>query len=177
MVGPPVDDALLDGFGFEVLGEGAMHQGGEFGVGGEAEGDELAGGELVDVGKLVGRDQGGYAEPFFEADDPVLRSDCILAAEKSQKDERQRHDDPPKIKVAMCWPVMDGGVNREHEIEDKERHQDEMEGRIAANMIAGALRFGHLCSLSVRRLSCSWIIFSCFLGVPPPGGYLCVTSF
>ena len=36
VVGTPVDDALLDGFGFEVLGEGFVDEGGEFGVGGEA---------------------------------------------------------------------------------------------------------------------------------------------
>ena len=38
-VGAPVGDALFDGFGLEVLGEGSVNQCREFGVGGEAEGD------------------------------------------------------------------------------------------------------------------------------------------
>ena len=51
VVGAPVGDGLFDGFGFELLGEGAVGEGGDLFVGGEAEGDELADGELVEVGK------------------------------------------------------------------------------------------------------------------------------
>jgi len=54
VVGAPVDDGLLDGRGLEALGERGVSKGGEFGVGGEAEGDELAGGEVVDVSAVVG---------------------------------------------------------------------------------------------------------------------------
>ena len=54
VVGAPVDDGLLDGFGLEALGECGVGESGEFGVGGEAEGDELAGGEIVDVSAVVG---------------------------------------------------------------------------------------------------------------------------
>ena len=42
VVGAPVGDGLLDGFGFEVFGECALDEGGEFGVGGEAQRDDLA---------------------------------------------------------------------------------------------------------------------------------------
>ena len=55
VVGAPVDDALFDGFGFEALGDGLVNEGGEFGVGGEAEGDDLLDVELVDVGEVSGR--------------------------------------------------------------------------------------------------------------------------
>jgi hypothetical protein len=49
VVGAPVGDVLLDGFGLKSFGKGFVDEGGEFGVGGEAEGDELLDGELVDV--------------------------------------------------------------------------------------------------------------------------------
>lgn len=39
VVGSPVDDALLDGFRFEALGDGFVGEGGQFFVGGEAKGD------------------------------------------------------------------------------------------------------------------------------------------
>ncbi len=80
IVGAPVDDALLDGFGFEVLGEGFADEGGELGVGGEAEGDELGDGELVDVGAVLGGEQRGEAETLFEADDAVLHLEGAAAA-------------------------------------------------------------------------------------------------
>ncbi len=57
VVATPVDDALLDGFGFEVLGEGFADKSGKFGVGGEAEGDELFDGELVDVSAVFGGEE------------------------------------------------------------------------------------------------------------------------
>lgn len=53
VVGAPVGDGLFDGFGFELLGEGTVSEGGDLFVGGEAERDELANGELVEVGKIV----------------------------------------------------------------------------------------------------------------------------
>ena len=49
VVGAPVVDAGFDGFGFEALGEGFVDERGKFFVGGEAQGDELRRGELVDV--------------------------------------------------------------------------------------------------------------------------------
>ncbi len=41
VVASPVDDALFDGLGLQVLGEGSVSKGGKFFVGGEAKGDEL----------------------------------------------------------------------------------------------------------------------------------------
>lgn len=72
VVATPVDDAFFDGFRFEVLGEGLADQCGEFGVGGEAEGDELSDGELVDVGTFFGWEDSVETKAFFNANDAVL---------------------------------------------------------------------------------------------------------
>jgi len=48
VVGAPGGDALFDLFGGEVFGLGALGEGGEFGVGGEAEGYVLLHGEGFD---------------------------------------------------------------------------------------------------------------------------------
>ena len=72
VVGPPVDDALLDGFGVELLVGGFEGEGDDFSVGGEAEGDELLGGEFRDFGLVGGGEQGGETEALFETDDAVL---------------------------------------------------------------------------------------------------------
>ena len=63
---------LLDGFGFEALGEGLVDEGGKFSVGGEAQGDELLDGELIDVGTICGWQECSEAEALFHADDAVL---------------------------------------------------------------------------------------------------------
>ena len=54
VVRTPVDDGLLDSLRLHVFGEGLVGEFGEFGVGGEAKGDELGDGELVDV-DAIGR--------------------------------------------------------------------------------------------------------------------------
>ncbi len=59
VVGSPCGDVLFDGFGFEVLGEGFVDEGGDLGVGGETEGDELLDGELVDMGVVCGGEERG----------------------------------------------------------------------------------------------------------------------
>ena len=61
MVGTPVGDGLFDGFGLEFLGERAVSQGGDLFVGGEAEGDKLTDGEVVDVGEIISRAEAGEA--------------------------------------------------------------------------------------------------------------------
>ena len=83
VVTAPVDDTLLDGFGLEVLGEGLADERGELVVGGEAEGDELFDGELIDVGSFLGWEKGVEAEALFEADDAVLDDHGAVAATAS----------------------------------------------------------------------------------------------
>lgn len=54
VVGAPVVDVLLDGFGFETLGEGLADESGELVIGGEAQRDELRSGEFGDVLVIFG---------------------------------------------------------------------------------------------------------------------------
>ena len=90
VVGAPVGDVLLDGFGFEALGEGFVDEGGELVVGGEAEGDELLGGEFLDVAELGDGKDGGEAEALFEADDAVLHFEALSAGDAGHDEEERR---------------------------------------------------------------------------------------
>ena len=107
VVGAPVDDALLDGLGLEVLGEGLADEGGEFGVGGEAEGDELFDGELVDVGAVFGGEERGETETLFEADNAVLDAEGAAASDACHDEEDDGHDDPPEMSVLVAGPVRE----------------------------------------------------------------------
>ena len=75
VVGAPLGDGLLDGFGREIFAERALNEGGEFGVGGEAKGDDLAEREGLRCGQELGWEQALVAEVLFEADDAVLDTD------------------------------------------------------------------------------------------------------
>jgi hypothetical protein len=72
VVGAPGDDGLLDGFAVEVLIESFEGEGADLLVGGEAQSDELIGGESGDLFMLRGRKDGGEAKAFFEPYDAVL---------------------------------------------------------------------------------------------------------
>lgn len=80
VVGTPVGNGLLDGFWLEFLGEGAVGESADFFVGGEAEGDELPDGELVDVLELVCGDEGCEPEALLEANEPILQFQIVHAA-------------------------------------------------------------------------------------------------
>src|ERR1700722_5133747 len=97
VVGAPVDDGSLDGLVVEVLVEGSAGEGGELIVGGEAEGDQLGGGELVDPVALGWREKRGEAEALFEADDAVLHLQGAAATDASQEEQSDRHDYPPDV--------------------------------------------------------------------------------
>ena len=139
----PVDDALLDGFGVEGVGDGFVGEGGEFFVGGEAEGDELVLGEEGDEVCFVGREQDGEAETLFEADDAVLRLEGAAASDASDEDEDEGHDDPPEMGVAEGRPGVDGGVDGEGEIEEQQGEDGEVEERLEAGVVFVGLVLGH----------------------------------
>ena len=143
VVGAPVDDALLDGFGFEALGDGLVDEGGELGVGGEAESDDLLDVELLDVGEVGGRQEGGEAEVFLEADDAVLNFEVVDAGLQGEDEEGGGDDDPPEIKGAVLGPVMNDEVDGDEEIEPKDGEHEEVKGRIDAAVIFKGLRCGH----------------------------------
>ena len=143
VVGTPVDDGLLDSFRLHVFGEGLVGEFGEFGVGGEAKGDELGDGELVDVGAVGGGEQRVEAEALFEADDAVLGFEGGLAGYACHQEEDDGHDDAPEMSVLVARPVVDCDVDGEDEVEDKQGNDDEVEGRMEAGVVSKILRSGH----------------------------------
>jgi len=127
---------------------------GEFGklvVGGEAKGDELGDGELVDVGAVGGGEQGVEAETLFEADDAVLSFEGVAAGVAGYQEEDDSHDDAPEMSVLVARPVVDGDVDGEDEVEDKQRNDDEVKGRVEACVVFKILRSGHWGVLFARN--------------------------
>jgi hypothetical protein len=143
VVATPVDDALLDGFGFEVLSEGFADQGRELGVGGEAESDELLNAELVNVSAIFGGQESGEAETLFEADDAVLHFDGAAASDARHDEEDDGHSDPPEKESPVGGPVVDGEVDGEDEVEQKHGQDEEVKGWIEARVVLEVLRSWH----------------------------------
>jgi hypothetical protein len=143
VVGTPVDDGLFDGLRLHVLGEGLVDEGREFGVGREAQGDELFDGEFVDVAEVGGGQQGGEAEALFEPDDAVLCLEGGAPGAASHHDEDDGHDNTPEMKVLGGRPVVDGDVDGEDEVQEKKRNDDKVEGRVVARVILQILLDGH----------------------------------
>src|SRR5436305_12223613 len=74
MIRPPIPRPLLDLVrAGDLTGEHGAGEIGELLVAGEAEGDELAGAEVADVGLEVRREEALQPQGLFEADDTVLR--------------------------------------------------------------------------------------------------------
>jgi hypothetical protein len=143
VVAAPVNDGLLDSLGLHVFGQGAMGEFGKLVVGGEAKGDKLSGGELVDMGAVGFGEQRVEAEALFEADDAVLGFEGGAAAVLGHQEEDDRHDDVPEMSVLVGRPSVDGDVDGEDEIEDQERNDDEVKGRMEARVVFKILRIGH----------------------------------
>ena len=143
VVGAPGGDALLDGGGLEVLGEGFVDEGGDLGVGGETESDELLDGELVDVGAVAGGEERGETEAFFEADEAVLDPEGIAASDACHDEEDDGHDNPPEMGVRVAGPIVNGDVDGEDEVEQKQGQNEEVKGREPARVVLEVLRGGH----------------------------------
>src|SRR5271169_711136 len=79
IVGTPLLDCFFDVGGGELLVQCAGGQGGKFGVGGEAQSDELRFGKFRDAGTKSGIEQGREAQSFFQADDAVLYFEGVEA--------------------------------------------------------------------------------------------------
>jgi hypothetical protein len=143
VVGAPVDDALLDGFRFQILGKGFVGEGWEFCVGGEAKGDELPDGEFVDVAEVGGGPKRGEAQALFDADDAVLGFEGGSPGVAGHHDEDDGHDDTPEMEVLIGGPVVHGDVDGEDEVEQEQGNDDEVKGRIVAAMVLQVLLRGH----------------------------------
>jgi hypothetical protein len=139
----PVHDAFFDGFGFKILGDSLTAEGWEFVVGGEAERDELARGELGDEVVFLHREQGGEAKTLLKTNDAVLGLEGAATAIAGDQYEDDSHDDPPEMEVWLLRPVVDGDVDGEGEVEQQKRHQDEVEDGIEAGVVLIGLRDGH----------------------------------
>ncbi len=72
IVGAPCGNGLLDLLAGQIFGDGSLGEGGDFGVGGEAEADVLIDGEGIDEAELLFVEEVGEAQLFFEADEAVL---------------------------------------------------------------------------------------------------------
>lgn len=143
VVGSPVNDGLLDGLGIHVFGEGAVGEVGELGVGGEAEGDELGDGELVDVSAVCGGEECLEAETLFEADDAVLGFEGGATGCAGYQEEDDGHDDPPEIGVLVSGPSVNGDVDGEDEVEQEQGKDDEVKEWVEPGVVLEVLRGGH----------------------------------
>jgi len=149
VVASPVDDALLDGLGLEVLGKGLVGEGGEFLVGGEAESDELIDGELLDVGAIFSGKQCVQAQALFEADDTILDAQGAVSCAAGHDEEDDGHCDPPEMESPVLGPVMNGDVDGEDEVEQKHWQDEEVKGWIEARVVLEVLRSWHWNPLEV----------------------------
>jgi hypothetical protein len=145
VVRAPVGDTLLDLLAVEVFGYGALGEGGDFGVGGEAEAYELVDGEGVDEAELVFREEVGEAELLFEADEAVLVLEPVAAEDAGHDEEQDRHDDPPQVHGDVAGPGVDGRVDREDQIQQQRRQDEEVKRRVEARVIFERLQLGHSC--------------------------------
>ena len=143
IVGAPVNDALLDGLGLQVLSEGPADEGWDFGIGGEAEGDELVDGELVDVRAVFGGEERGEAEAFFEANDAVLHFDGAAASDARHDEEDDGHGDPPEKESPVGGPVVDGEIDGEDEVEQQHGQDEEVKERVPTGVVFQILWSGH----------------------------------
>ena len=143
VVATPVDDALLDGLGFEVLREGLAEECGELVVGSEAKGNELFDRKLVDVRALFGGEQRVETETLFGADDSVLDSEGLRSRDTSHHEQDDGHGNPPEKENTVLGPVVDGDVDREDQVEQEHGQDKKMKGRIEARVVLEVLRSGH----------------------------------
>jgi hypothetical protein len=143
VVGAPVDDVLLDGFGFEALSDGLVDEGGELGVGGEAEGDDLLDVELLNVGEVGGREESGETELLFKTDNAVLNFEVVHAGLRGEYDECSGDHDPPEMKIAVMMPVLDSNGDGDDEVDEEDGKYEEVHGWVEATMVLEALGSGH----------------------------------
>jgi len=77
-------------------------------------------------------EQSVEAETLFEADDAVLGFEGIAAGFAGNQEEDYGHDDAPEMSVLVDRPVMDSDVDGEDEVEQEQREDDEVKGRMEA---------------------------------------------
>lgn len=143
VVGAPVGDGLLDGFGREVLAEGALDEGGEFGVGGEAERDDLRERERLCRGGKLWREQTLVAEVLFETDDAVLHAGRIGPCDAGEEEERDGHDEKPRVQPDVMRQATNQYDDGDNQIDEKDRSDEEVKHRFEPCVVPVVLRCGH----------------------------------
>ena len=116
VVAAPVDDARFDGLWLQVLGEGFAEESGKLVIGGEAEGDELFGREIVDVCALFGGEERMKTKALFETDDAVLGSEGFGTRDACHHEKDEGHDNPPEMSVFIARPIVHGQVDGDDEV-------------------------------------------------------------
>jgi len=72
-----------------------------------------------------------------------LSFEGAAAGVASHQDEDDGHDDPPEMLVLICGPSVDGDVDGEDQVENKQGDDGEVEERVVAAVIFQRLRSGH----------------------------------
>ena len=145
VVGAPGGDELLDLLAVEVFGDGAVGQGGYFGVGGEAEADELVDGEGVEEAELVFGEKVGEAELLFEADKAFVVLEGVGAKEAGHGEEDDRHQDHPQVDDDVVGPGVHGHEDGEDHVEEQQRRDEEVKGWVEARVVLERLWLSHSC--------------------------------
>lgn len=140
-VGAPGLDGLFDLFGGEVLGEGAVQQGWELRVGGEAEGDAFREGQGFGGGGLCGREEARVAEVFFEADEAVLDALGVGAGFQAGDEECGGEEDDPHAE-GKAGGVGDRGPDDADDDVEKEDEQGGGVDGVASGVVLVGLRLG-----------------------------------
>jgi hypothetical protein len=143
VIGAPADNRLLDLIRGQFLCGSPPRESGKLLIRGKTEGDELLGGKIGDQRVIGGGQKCGKAEALFKANDPVLDMKGVNSALFGDEDEQDREEDPPESdmgEVAVAEVVEDEGENQ---IEEQERHDDEVVEGIQLRVFLVALLLGH----------------------------------
>jgi len=87
---------------------------------------------------------------LFETDETVLVLDGVAAEEFGHGKDHDRHDDPPEVGVGEAGPGVDGGVDREEEVQQQQRNDEEVERWVAARVVLEGLWLCHSSDDSAR---------------------------
>ena len=134
---------MLDLLAVEVFGDGALGEGGYFGVGGETEADELVDGEGVDEVELIFGEQVGEAELLFEADEAILVLERVAAEDAGHGEEHERDHDQPQVDEDVVGPSVDDHVDGKDYIEQEHGCDEEVERRVEARVVLERLWLCH----------------------------------
>ena len=142
-VGTPRSHRLLNLFWGEVFDEGAVEEGGEFGVRGEAEGDELGEGKGVGGFGLRGGEKALVAEVFFEADEAVLDALGVGAGLEAGEEEGGGEEDDPHAEGQAGGVGDRGPDDADEDVEEEEEQGGGVDGVASGVVLVGLGWGGH----------------------------------